>query len=735
MNSNYSNFSKEELLKLVQNKDKELKSKKYGLIWDSEREPEQVVLDCENNLPVLKRLKSKEIKTNDEGNNILIEGDNYHALSVLNYTHKEKVDVIYIDPPYNTGNKDFIYNDRYVDKEDGYRHSKWLNFMEKRLKLAHNLLKKTGVIFISIDDNEMAQLKLLCDKIFGEENFVGQITREAIKGGSQSKHIRVCDDYVLIYAKKESELSFSGYSKEGILLNLEDGKGVFAKGRELNKWGAGSRREDAPGMYFSIEGPNREKVYPIRNDGSEGRWRWGKKKMLKNSKENNFIFEKREDGTYIVYEKVRDSSEKIKQFTTLFKNKYINAKGSEKLKEIFGTSMSIFNFAKPVELIYDLLIMADTNKDALILDFMAGSGTTAQAVLDLNKEDGGNRKFILCTNNENNICTNVTYPRIKKIILGYLFEGHEKTLLYENKLAVSKIKLFSDIENEIEDIKIKEKVNFNKIDIKIKDNTISIQGIKVVDKKKDGLGGGLQYLKTTLIKISKNKEQLKINLTNECTEMLCVKENIFNLKKGEEDCKIFESNQRDKFLCVYYNFMNESFNKFLEEIKKLKGKKKIYVFSLGGKIDRSLFKDISNFKLEPIPQKILDIYRQLVKQNIPLKKDLLFLEFSKAKKLIFEDGETEESPKRLRIVLENVLKKIAQNNSINIFENNSEKRINKINDELKNNSVISQVEWEENKTYLTIGNQASHGNYEEYDLEQIKNFYKHIQNLINKFEL
>ena len=130
--ADYSTYSKKELLKLIAKQEKELKAKKYGLVWDAGREPEQVVLDCENNLPVLKRIKSKEIRTDDSEDNILIEGDNYHALTVLNYTHKEKIDVIYIDPPYNTGNKDFIYNDRYVDKEDGYRHSKWLNFIDRK---------------------------------------------------------------------------------------------------------------------------------------------------------------------------------------------------------------------------------------------------------------------------------------------------------------------------------------------------------------------------------------------------------------------------------------------------------------------------------------------------------------------------------------------------------------------------------------------------------------------------
>ena len=131
----YDNLSKEELLRLAEKQEKELKTKKYGLVWDSEKEPEKVVLDCENNLPVLERVKNKEIKTNEEEDNILIEGDNYHALTVLNYTHKEKIDVIYIDPPYNRGG-DFYYNDRRIEKDDGYKHSLWLNFMEKRLNIA-----------------------------------------------------------------------------------------------------------------------------------------------------------------------------------------------------------------------------------------------------------------------------------------------------------------------------------------------------------------------------------------------------------------------------------------------------------------------------------------------------------------------------------------------------------------------------------------------------------------------
>src|SRR3989344_8604909 len=176
MAKDYSEFSKEELIKLVTKQDKELDSKKYGLIWDREKEPEQVVLDCENNLPIVERMKDKEIKTNDSDDNIFIEGDNYHSLSVLNYTHKGKIDFIYIDPPYNTGNKSWKYNNDYVEKEDAFRHSKWLSFMSKRIRLAKNLLSDNGIIVVAIDDYEHHTLRLLMDEYFGEENRLGTIT-------------------------------------------------------------------------------------------------------------------------------------------------------------------------------------------------------------------------------------------------------------------------------------------------------------------------------------------------------------------------------------------------------------------------------------------------------------------------------------------------------------------------------------------------------------------------------
>lgn len=196
------NLTKEKLLAEIERLKKELKRrKKYGLVW--EEKPEEVVEMCKEKLPILKEVKGKEVMTGPgKPVNLLIEGDNYHALSVLNYTHAKKVDVVYIDPPYNTGNKDFIFNDHYVDKEDSYRHSKWLSFMEKRLRLARSLLRDTGVIFISIDDNELSQLKSLMDDIYGENNFIQVLVwHNKYTVANDAKYFSGQHEYILSYAR------------------------------------------------------------------------------------------------------------------------------------------------------------------------------------------------------------------------------------------------------------------------------------------------------------------------------------------------------------------------------------------------------------------------------------------------------------------------------------------------------------------------------------------------------
>jgi adenine-specific DNA-methyltransferase len=385
---------------------------KYGLGWAGKLEAIQAI-----RRPAKSTLKpdKEQSKEWDSTSNLFIEGDNLEVLKLLLRQYSNKIKMIYIDPPYNTG-KDFVYKDNFHEDIQGYYlrtgqdkegaeystnssasgrfHSNWLNLMYPRLFYAKQMLSDDGVIFVSIDDNEVHNLRLIMDEIFGSENFIGQITREVIRGGSESKHIRKVHDYVLTYAREIENVEFSGLEKDPITLNLEDEKGAYAKGRELNKWGAGSRREDSPSMYYPIPGPNGEDVYPIRNDGSDGRWRLGKVKMAKKVADGDVIYEKRADGTYIVYEKIRDVVAKKKQFTTLFQKDYTNAKGTERFKKVFNTERSYFDYVKPTELIYDLCILADVSDEDIVMDFFAGSATTADAVMQLNSTDNNNRRLI-----------------------------------------------------------------------------------------------------------------------------------------------------------------------------------------------------------------------------------------------------------------------------------------------------------------------------------------------------
>lgn len=354
----------------------------------------------------LEKDAKKSLKGTDSEENLIIEGDNLLALKSLLPNYQGRIKCIYIDPPYNTGNENWVYSDnvnspairewigKAVGKDDLTRHDKWLCMMTPRLKLLRELLSEVGVIFVSIDDIEMQRLKLAMDEIFGD-NFVATIVRQTIKGGTgPSDAIRQTHDYVLAYAKDKNYADLVGLPATPIEFDQKDGKGTFAKGRELNKWGAGSRREDSPSMWFPIPGPKGEDVFPIRNDGSEGRWRWGKERMLNAVKNGDVIFEPRGDGTYIVYEKMRDNSNRTKSYQTLFLDEYLNAYGTEELKELFDDK-SPFDYPKPTKLIMTLCKIANIAEDDIILDSYTGSGTTAQAILNLNAEDGGNRKFIL----------------------------------------------------------------------------------------------------------------------------------------------------------------------------------------------------------------------------------------------------------------------------------------------------------------------------------------------------
>ena len=642
--------------------------------------------DCENNLPVLKRVKGKEIrepKNNGQEDNILIEGDNYHALTVLNYTHQGKIDVIYIDPPYNTGNQDFKYNDKFVDKEDGFRHSKWLNFMEKRLNLAKDLLKDTGVIFISIDENEFAQLKLLCDKIFGEDNFIECIVwnkKSSAKGVPPKTMIVGIHEYIIAY-RKTDKFSFLGIKRDiSTFSNPDnDNRGIW---RNTN-------------IKSTISTNSFEIIDPETGNKFKDTW------ALSPDTLNEMIANKQ-----IIFPKNKNGQVRAKEYFFEFKNEntpiisnwglFDSQSNTEMITSIFEKE-KVFSNPKPIKLM-EFLLKVVLKNDSTVLDFMAGSGTTGQAVLGLNKEDGGNRKFILCTNNELNgfekelrekglsekeiekygICQRVTYPRLEKVIKGYKKNGN--------------------------------------------------------GEKVEGLGGNLQYFRTDFVRKNNNKAQVRLNLTGKCTEMLCVKENIFNIETENDNYKIFSSNTKDKFLCVYYNFAEDGTAEFVGKIKKIKGRKVIYMFSVDNEVDKNIFAGVDDFTVEAIPEGILKEYEKLNKINIPVNKELIYFDFNKAKKVIFEEGAKNEGAVLLRIVLEKTIQKIAQKNGVGILKSDGKgEKISLLNDKLKSDGAFSKVEWEENKTYLAIGNHAAHGEYGEYELGQVKNFHRHIQALLNKF--
>lgn len=540
---NYSEWTKPELIREIK---KLKKRKKYGIVW--EEKPEKVAKLCKEKLPVLEEDKTKEIKTDENKPiNILIEGDNYHALSVLNYTHKGKIDVIYIDPPYNTGNKEFVFNDRIVDLEDSYRHSKWLSFMYKRLKLAKNLLNRKGFIFISIDDNEFVQLKLLCDEIFGEKNFVAVfIWNKKNVVQNDARFVSTNHEYVLCYGKNISGLKFN----------------LLPRTEELNKRYQ-NPDNDPRGPWTSValqaKSGSEHNVYEITFPNGvtwkpvPGTYpRLSKESLMRAYYEGRLWFGKSGKNVPRLKKYLSEVKQGVVSNTILFPQE---VGSTQKAKEILKVILkkNIFDTPKPPELIKRFIRLAG-NKNSIVLDFFAGSGTTGHAVLELNKEDGGNRKFILCTNNENNICTEVCYPRIKKVI--------------ENLEKESKGKLVSN------------------------------------------RPGGLKYFKTDFVD-AKPTDLNKKKMVDKSTEMLCLKEDCFDLVKEARHFKIFK-NPQGKYLGIIYD--DEGIEPFKKEVKKLKKNFVVYVFSLDESAREEEFEDVAKMvELKPIPAVILNVYRRIFK--------------------------------------------------------------------------------------------------------------------------
>jgi adenine-specific DNA-methyltransferase len=542
--SNYENYTKEQLIAELK---KLNKRKKYGLVWEEEKTKEKFEADAEDKLPVLTEDKKREIKTDaDKPTHILIEGDNYHALSVLNYTHAKSIDVIYIDPPYNTGNNDFKYNDKFVDREDSYRHSKWLSFMSKRLKLAKNLLKQSGVIFISIDDNEIAQLKLLCDDVFSEKNFIIDVIWNSRKSVSSDAIVSLNHNHTLLYVKDIDVLREVTKKSSKFKLPAQEEKFSNPDNDPRGRWvadpfeAAGVRKN----LSYAIKNPNTgETYYPVK-----GRhWAVLEEEYFKLLKDNRIVFGKNGKGKPSRKRFLSDAMEKGLTPKSIWDDVGTTTNGTQELEDILGEKK--FNNPKPVSLIRRILELT-TDKNSVVLDFMAGSGTTGHAVLEANNDDGGNRQFVLCTNNENNICTEVCYPRVKKVMQGY-----------KNKT-----------------------------------------GEKVV-----GLGGNLKYYKTNFVGSEPTHRNKKL-LTDKSIEMLCIKENTFDEVRNKKDFFIFKN--KEKFTAILFDEMKMI--EFKNEIKKLKMPVSVYVFSLEGDDFKEEFENLKNdITLCSIPEAILKVYRRI----------------------------------------------------------------------------------------------------------------------------
>lgn len=538
-------------------------SKTYGLVWEDK--PEAVEERLRDELPVLTEVKERALISEDKDapNHILIEGDNLEALTTLAYTHAGRIDVIYIDPPYNTGNKDFVYNDSFVDREDTYRHSKWLSFMSRRLRIAKQLLSDKGVIFISIDDNEQAQLKLLCDEAFGEDNFIENIIwQKKFSRSNDATYFSSMHDHILCYVKSTDRNN--GW-KIGLLNRVEElPKGYSNPDNDYRgPWTSVilSAKSGSDSLLYKIITPSGRECYP-----PNGRyWSCSKDTFEKWRKDNRIWFGKDGNGTPRRKTFLSEVQSGLRPNSIFFQSEAGNNQDArQELKNIFNGD-GIFDSPKPTKLL-KLILTISNSKNATILDFFAGSGTTLHATMQLNAEDGGHRQCILVTNNENGICENVTYERNKRVIQGYTTPKGEQ-----------------------------------------------VAGLT---------GNTLRYYKTDFVDRSRSVQNMR-RLVNLSTDMLCIKEDLYAEQPtfcGERTYKnIFRyfDNGQKQMLVIYREEVIERLVELIYSMD-VEDKIKIYVFSPSEDPWEDSFEDVSDkVELCALPAAIYNAYRRI----LPKKKD------------------------------------------------------------------------------------------------------------------
>lgn len=565
-----------ELEKQVSRLQTELKKNsetQYGLRWMDV--PEAFEAEAENAIPTLEEVPGKAI-SNDDGKptHILIEGDNFHALTCLNYTHKGKIDVIYIDPPYNTGSDGFVYKDkRVLDKfPDGttvptdhpLRHSYWLSFMHKRLELAKNLLSERGVIFISIDDNEQANLKLLCDQVFGEENFVANlIWQKKFSPQNDSKWFSDNHDFIICIARKKENWHPN-------LLDRNDNTNSRYSNPDNDPRGPWASTDLAVKTYskdydYPITTPSGKIVSP-----SNGRcWMTSKERMQELIADNRIWFGKTGNNMPRYKTFLSEVQQGIVPLSIWMYNEVgHNQSAKQELKQIFFDRHLPFETPKPVSLL-QRIIQISSQKSSTILDFFGGSGTTMHATMQLNEEDGGHRQCILVQQNENNICEAVTYERNKRVMQGYTNAKGE---------AVA------------------------------------------------GLGNSMKYYRTAFVgehKITDITDADKVALTQKAGCLLALGENNLEEIKTAKSYQIFQLRKGDKptndfgYTAVYFSGNLLQFADFRREIEQIQAANPltriaVYVFTWGDpSVFENEFDDLSGITIKPIPQPILEIYQNI----------------------------------------------------------------------------------------------------------------------------
>lgn len=580
--------------------------KKYGLVWEDK--PEEIETRLVDELPVLTEVTERAIvsKSPDAPNHILIEGDNLEALTALAYTHEGKIDVIYIDPPYNTGNKDFVYNDSYVDREDGYRHSKWLSFMNKRLQIAKSLLSSGGVIFISIDDNEQAQLKLLCDEVFGAKNFVATLpTIMNLKGNQDEFGFAGTHEYTLIYCLSYDYCVIGQLPLEDEELDdwQIDEKGYYKKGANLKSTGINAPKEKRPNLYYPIlvnkitssvstitkdefcciynkdlKQHNEEYLAQLRTKyeslgfyfllpatGGKGMsWRWGWQKVKTESDEIIVCMNGDEVSLYKKQRPQLGEMPSKKPKSIFYKPEYSSGNGKAELLSVLGESL--FGYPKPLKLIMDFLTIC-SRKNSTILDFFAGSGTTLHATMQLNAEDDGHRKCILVTNNENNICENVTYERNKRVIQGYTTpKGEEVEGLHNNTL---------------------------------------------------------RYYRTNFLSRDKSVKNMR-QLVRLATDMLCIKNDVYTEAEfcgkhiNPNIARYFDNGQGNRMLVIYEERAISLLVQLMAQNEDDGIKTMVYVFSPGADPYTDDFEDVAErVKLCALPSAIYEAYKRVLPKRKP----------------------------------------------------------------------------------------------------------------------